>query len=180
MTSYKKLKECIHLEVIGRDNPFAWSRALRRTRRNQRKHFLFWWRIASWLYAQNQPGKKRLARRIDHRLKRRHGVDIALACRIGKGLDLAHLSCIVITENCVIGENARIKQGVTIGLKTESDEAMIVIGDNVDIGCNSTILGGKVSIGNNVTIGAHSLVLQDIPDNSVYKNKIEPVLTSKV
>ncbi|WP_297197340.1 serine acetyltransferase [uncultured Pluralibacter sp.] len=180
MTSYEKLKECIHLEVIGRDNPFAWTRALRRTRRNQRKHFLFWWRIASWLYAQNQRGKKRLARRIDNRLKRRHGVDIALACRIGKGLDLAHLSCIVITENCVIGENARIKQGVTIGLKTESDEAMIVIGDNVDIGCNSTILGGKVSIGNNVTIGAHSLVLQDIPDNSVYKNKIEPVLTSKV
>ncbi|MDA6494843.1 hypothetical protein OSL15_24190 [Escherichia coli] len=34
----------------------------------------------------------------------------------------------------------------------------IVIGHNVTIGCNATILGGKVRIGNNVTIGAHALV----------------------
>ena len=42
----------------------------------------------------------------------------------------------------------------------------ILIGDNVFIGCNSTILY-DVKIGNNVIIGAGSLVNKDIPDGSV-------------
>ncbi|HGY6832419.1 TPA: serine O-acetyltransferase [Escherichia coli] len=180
MTSYDQLKECIRLEVIGHDKSFSWRKALLRTRRNQKKHFLFWWRIASWLYGQNSKFKKRIARRIENRLKYRHSVDISLSCKIGKGLNIAHLNAIVITDNCVIGDFADLKQGITIGLRTDSADAMIVIGDHVDIGCNSSILGGKVTIGNNVTIGAHSLVLQNIPSNTVYKNKITPVYTSKL
>ncbi|EFB4090455.1 serine acetyltransferase [Escherichia coli] len=180
MTSYDHLKECIRLEVIGYDKPFSWRKALLRTRRNQKKHFLFWWRIASWLYGQNSRFKKRIARRIENRLKYRHSVDISLSCKIGKGLNIAHLNGIVITDNCVIGDFADLKQGITIGLRTDSADAMIVIGDHVDIGCNSSILGGRVTIGNNVTIGAHSLVIQNIPSDTVYKNKITPVYTSKL
>ncbi|EFC2025281.1 serine acetyltransferase, partial [Escherichia coli] len=45
--------------------------------------------------------------------------------------------------------------------------------DNVTIGCNATILGGKVRIGNNVTIGAHALVLHDIPDDSTFITKFQ-------
>ena len=131
------------------------------------------------LYGQNSKFKKRIARRIENRLKYRHSVDISLSCKIGKGLNIAHLNGIVITDNCVIGDFADLKQGITIGLRTDSADAMIVIGDHVDIGCNSSILGGKVTIGNNVTIGAHSLVLQNIPSDTVYKNKITPVYTSK-
>ena len=112
-------------------------------------------------------------------MKYRHNVDISLSCKIGKGLNIAHLNGIVITDNCVIGDFADLKQGITIGLRTDSADAMIVIGDRVDIGCNSSILGGKVTIGNNVTVGAHSLVLQDIPSDTVYKNKITPVYTSR-
>ncbi|EFB7587551.1 serine acetyltransferase, partial [Escherichia coli] len=37
----------------------------------------------------------------------------------------------------------------------------------------ASILGGKVYIGDNVTIGAHALVLHDIPENSIFINKIE-------
>ena len=40
------------------------------------------------------------------------------------------------------------------------------IGDNCWIGGSSTILPG-VSIGDNVTIGAGSVVVKDIPSNSV-------------
>lgn len=42
----------------------------------------------------------------------------------------------------------------------------IEMGDNVFVGCNSTILY-DTKIGNNVIIGAGSLVNRDIPDNSV-------------
>lgn len=69
----------------------------------------------------------------------------------------------------------------------------IVIGDNVFIGANSTILY-DVKVGNNVIIGAGSLVNRDIPDGSIatgvpcrvvgkfedYKGKITNSLTNEV
>ena len=42
----------------------------------------------------------------------------------------------------------------------------IEIGNNVFVGCNTTILS-NVRIGNNVIIGACSLINKDIPDNTV-------------
>ena len=41
-----------------------------------------------------------------------------------------------------------------------------IIGDNVTLGVNVTIIG-DVTIGNNVIIGAGSVVVKDIPDNSI-------------
>ena len=104
MTSYDELKECIRLEVIGHDKAFSWRKALLRTRRNQKKHFLFWWRIASWLYGQNSKFKKRIARRIENRLKYRHSVDISLSCKIGKGLTPERLGVPVIRQYSSIGK----------------------------------------------------------------------------
>ena len=43
----------------------------------------------------------------------------------------------------------------------------IIIGNNVVIGANSTVLYNK-TIGNNVIIGAGSVVTKDIPDNGVW------------
>lgn len=40
------------------------------------------------------------------------------------------------------------------------------IGDNVNIGSNTCIIGG-VSIGDNVVIGAGSVVVKDVPSNVV-------------
>ncbi len=42
----------------------------------------------------------------------------------------------------------------------------VVIGDNVWLGVNSTVLKG-VTIGDNVVIGANSLVVKDIPANTI-------------
>ncbi|HCT5819298.1 TPA: serine acetyltransferase [Citrobacter sedlakii] len=172
------LKECIRVEVIGRDHKFSWRKALTRTRHNRRKFFMFWWRVACYLYAKGG-FKRRIARRIEARLHRHYDVEIPLTVIIGPGLNLAHLSGIVITENCIIGENLHIKQGVTIGLRTAPDEAKIVIGNNVDVGCNASILGGKINIGDNVTVGAHSLVTKSIPSDSVYINTVNPVIKPK-
>ncbi len=41
-----------------------------------------------------------------------------------------------------------------------------VIGDNVSLGANVTVIG-NVHIGNNVIVGAGSVVIKDVPDNCV-------------
>lgn len=53
--------------------------------------------------------------------------------------------------------------GVVIGRRGQK---FPVIGDNVYIAANATVIG-DVHIGNNVIIGAGSVVVKDIPDNSV-------------
>lgn len=69
---------------------------------------------------------------------------------------------IFITEDAIIGKNAKIMQNVTIG---KSKNSAPVIGDNVFIGANACIIGG-VKIGNNVRIGAGAVVVKDVPDNT--------------
>ena len=57
---------------------------------------------------------------------------------------------------------------VTLGVSNlkEKNKTKIIIGNNVMIGCGTTILG-KCSIGNNVTIGSNSfLINQNISENS--------------
>ena len=49
---------------------------------------------------------------------------------------------------------------------SENNSNIIQIGDNVYIGTGTTILG-PVSIGSNVVIAAGSVVVKDIPDNSL-------------
>ena len=72
----------------------------------------------------------------------------------------------VVIGEVKMGDNCTIFHGVTIGAKLPFHKEFPTIGSNVYIGTGSTILG-DVSIGNDVTIGANSMVLEDIPDNSV-------------
>ena len=66
-----------------------------------------------------------------------------------------------------IGKNFSCRNNTTIGNKFDGDNAhRAVIGDNVTLGVNVIIIG-PVHIGNNVTIGAGSVVVKDIPDNSI-------------
>lgn len=172
------LKECIRVEVIGHDHKFSWRKALTRIRHNRRKYFMFWWRVACYLYSKGGI-KRRIAKRIEAKLHRFYDVEIPLTAKIGPGLELAHFSGIIITDLCIIGKNLHIKQGVTIGRRTLPEDTLIEIGDNVVIGCNASILGGKITIGDNVTVGAHALVTKSIPSDSIYVNTITPVIKSK-
>ena len=76
---------------------------------------------------------------------------------------------IVIHPDVRIGKNCTIYQNVTIGKgkyieKNHSD--VPILGDNVIIYANSVLTNG-IKIGNNVTVGAGSIVLKDIPDNTI-------------
>lgn len=100
------------------------------------------------------------------------GYEIPAAATIGKGLFIDHGYGIVINKNCIIGENCRIKHGVTIGCKTLPDGSQgpsPQIGDNVDIGANAIVLGG-ITIGDNAKIGAGAIVTKNVPSNSTARS----------
>jgi len=62
-----------------------------------------------------------------------------------------------------IGENFSCIHCTTLGKKGDKRP---IIGNNVSLGCNVTIIGG-VRIGDNVTVGAGSVVVKDVPDNCI-------------
>lgn len=87
--------------------------------------------------------------------------DIPFTAKIGKNADFPHRAIgVVIHENAVIGENARIQANVVIGGKGQS--GVPTIGNNVQIGANAVIVGG-VEIGDNAIVGAGAVVLKDVP-----------------
>lgn len=97
---------------------------------------------------------------------------------IGPGFHFYHTGTFIhIGKNCRIGKNFLFIGGLVLG-NGKNGKCEVIIGDNCFIGINSTILG-KVNIGNNVTVGAHSLVLNDIPDNSIVAGIPAKVIKTK-
>ncbi|MDF2635466.1 MAG: serine acetyltransferase [Pelosinus sp.] len=97
------------------------------------------------------------------------GMEIAMRCKIGKGLYIPHTFGIVMGAQS-IGENAVIYHGVTIGAQSMdisySEDKRPIIGNNVVIGSGAKVLGG-ITVGNNVIIGANAVVTKDISDNMI-------------
>jgi serine O-acetyltransferase len=94
------------------------------------------------------------------------GCFIPYKTRIGhKNIHFGHNGLgVVLDHRCVIGDNVRIDQHVTIGIRWYEASAPI-IGNNVRIGAGAKVLG-SIKIGNNVRIGANAVVLTDVPDGA--------------
>ena len=93
------------------------------------------------------------------------GVEIPEKTRIGKTFHVGHGTGIVLNQDVVIGSNVLIRQCTTIGSKGPAGRSP-KIGDNVEIGANTVIIG-DVEIGNNVKIGAGSVVTKSLPSDCV-------------
>ena len=71
-----------------------------------------------------------------------------------------------IVVNCKsIGNYCAINSGVLLGNKNSQDE-IPTIGDRVDMTTGCKIIG-KVTIGENATIAPNSVVVKDVPANSI-------------
>jgi serine acetyltransferase len=92
------------------------------------------------------------------------GVDISRGAQIGPGLKLLHGQGIVINAHTVIGSDAVILHGVTLGQRRSASDAP-KIGDRCEIGAHAQVLGA-ISVGDEVHIGAASVVLHDVPDRA--------------
>jgi serine O-acetyltransferase len=92
------------------------------------------------------------------------GISVQAYSRIGRGfVILNHTGIFVVAER--IGDNFTVSQGVTVG-NVRGTQRLPVIGDNVFIEPGAKVLG-EITVGDNVVIRANSLVLTDVPSNSI-------------
>lgn len=84
------------------------------------------------------------------------------AKEIGKGLMIYH-GPVTIGENVRIGDNVTITGHVVIGKRHRGSP---VIGNNVHLHAQSTIIG-PITVGDNAVIGAGSMVLKDVPADTM-------------
>lgn len=126
-------------------------------------------------------------------------INIGDWCYIGAGTRLWSMASISIGDRVLISHNVNIidntahskapserhehfKNIVTTGHPRNAEDMPgiqadgIIIEDDVWIGFGVTILKG-VKIGANSIIYADSVVLNDIPPNSTYRNRIEPIIS---
>ena|SRR3989338_7759055 len=93
------------------------------------------------------------------------GLEIAVRCRIGKGLYLPHTQGTVVGA-LSIGENATIYHNVTLGAREVdlgyTEAGRPVVGNNVIIGAGAKVLGG-VNVGDGARIGANAVVIENVP-----------------
>lgn len=181
--SKRHLRDCLQAEVMKSDKKFTWFRVLHKAFKCPERRFNFWWRIASYLYCTDVKWKKQLARRINRKLIQKYNTEIQLPATIAPGLHITHFTSVVINGCVIIGRNFKIRHNCTIGigggLKNEDSNPMITIGDNVDLGVGTSIIGNNLTIGSNVTIGAMTFVNKDIPDNTVAYNEKKLILKFK-
>ena len=125
------------------------------------------WNLYDWLLAHKKT--RGLHASVFTHYVDRQGAYIGIGATFGSRPYFPHgLHGVFISDFSVIGKNAVIFQGVTIGaVRTRGSRSVgnPVIGDNCYIGAGAKIIG-NVHIGNNCRIGANAVVYKDMPDNS--------------
>ncbi len=127
-------------------------------------HAIWLHRIAHRLWGW---GWRTLARFVSHLGRFLTGIEIHPAAKLGPGLFIDHGMGVVIGETSEIGENVTILQGVTLGgTSLRREKRHPTLGRNVVVGAGAKILGA-FTIGDGSRIGAGSVVVREVPPNSV-------------
>ncbi len=127
-------------------------------------HILYNHRVAHWLWVHNM---KLLARLVSQAGRAATGIEIHPGATIGPGFFIDHGMGVVIGETAEIGENVTLYHGVTLGgTSWRREKRHPTIGNNVVIGAGAKILG-PFKVGDNSKIGSGSVVVNEVPENSV-------------
>ena len=132
------------------------------------------YRIANFLCRNGIPVIPRIMSEFAHS---RTGIDINPGASIGESFFIDHGTGVVIGESCIIGNNVKIYQGVTLGAMSVKKELMNkkrhpTIEDNVTIYANATILGGNTIIGEGSVIGGNTWITGSVsPHTTVLQNE---------
>ncbi|MEM3341353.1 MAG: serine O-acetyltransferase EpsC [Thermoplasmata archaeon] len=103
------------------------------------------------------------------------GIDIHPGAEIGESFFIDHGTGVVIGETCIIGNNVKIYQGVTLGAKSFPKDANgniikgiprhPIVEDDVVIYAGATILG-RITIGKGSVIGGNVWLTTSVPPGS--------------
>ncbi len=134
-------------------------------------HALLLHRIAHPLW---QEGKTTLARFISHVGRVLTGIEIHPGATIGRRVFIDHGMGVVIGETAIVGDDVVIYQGVTLGAgaaarmgaKTRDKKRHPTLGTGVIVGSNAEVQG-DITVGDNARVASGSIVLKDVPPNSV-------------
>jgi serine O-acetyltransferase len=95
------------------------------------------------------------------------GIEIHPGARLAPGVFIDHGMGVVIGETAEVAENVTLYQGVTLGgtsLKREKRHPTLE--RNVVVGTGAAVMGA-ITVGEGTRIGAGSVVVKDVPPNSV-------------
>ncbi|MBQ1582658.1 MAG: serine acetyltransferase [Prevotella sp.] len=114
------------------------------------------------------------------------GIDIHPAATIGEHFTIDHGTGVVIGATCIIGNNVKLYQGVTLGAKSFPLDANgnpikgiprhPILEDNVIVYANATILG-RITIGKGSVVGANVWVTKNMRPNTkkFKKEKVDSI-----
>ncbi len=157
---FQKLRE--DLDAVMQRDPAARSRAevffLYSGFKAVRAH-----RRANWFYRHNM---KFIARFISQHSRKKTGIEIHPAAKIGKGLFIDHGMGVVIGETTEIGDNCTLYQNVTLGgTGKDHGKRHPTLGNNVLVGAGAKVLG-PFTVGDNARVAAGAVVLAEVPPDA--------------
>lgn len=127
-------------------------------------HAIYLHKVAHWLWTHDL---KLLARITSHIGRFLTGIEIHPGATIGRRFFIDHGMGVVIGETSEIGDNVTIFHGVTLGgTSWRKEKRHPTLMDNVVVGAGAKILG-PITIGENSRVGSGSVVVKDVPPNSV-------------
>lgn len=127
------------------------------------------YRIANFLYKNGVPVIPRI---MSEHVHGKTGIDIHPGATIGESFFIDHGTGVVIGETCIIGDNVKIYQGVTLGALSvkknlQNKKRHPTIENDVTIYANATILGGDTIIGKGSIIGGNTWVTESVESGSI-------------
>lgn len=145
-------------------------------------------RVAHILYEHEVPLIPRVMSEYAHS---QTGIDIHPGAQIGKGFFIDHGTGVVIGETCVIGDNVKIYQGVTLGALSFPKDAdgnpmkgvkrHPAVENNATIYAGATILGGDTVVGEGSVIGGNVWLTHSVPPRSkVYNQQPAPKIKTSM
>jgi len=127
-------------------------------------HALILHRGAHWLYRRNLSLLARLISTLNRFLT---GIEIHPGAIIGERVFIVNGFGVVIGETAIVGDGTLIYQEVTLGgTGKDKGKRHPTLGKNVVVNPGAKILG-NIQIGDNVCVGTESVVLKDVPENSL-------------
>lgn len=134
------------------------------------------YRIAHILYHLDVPMLPRIITEFAHE---KTGIDIHPGARIGERFFIDHGTGTVIGATCVIGNDVKIYQGVTLGAlsirgettrtRHAAEQRHPTLEDGVTVYAGTTILGGRTVIGKGATIGGNVWITKSVaPGDKVF------------